>query len=112
MGTKIALYNFVSPKICNKFLIDWQKNFFTDFKTNKINISDSANFGLVEGSADMVGGLIASLTHSTSLTNDYNIYQGFNYGTVKVQLMLAVLLVLAVLNLFNAELEKIAKFIN
>ena len=52
-------------------------------KTLKINISDSANYGLVYGKNDMVGGIIASLTHSTSQENNYNIYQGFNYGVVK-----------------------------
>ena len=52
-------------------------------KTFKTNISDSANYGTVIGSGSTIGGVAASLTHSTSKTNDYNLYQCYNYGTVK-----------------------------
>ena len=52
-------------------------------KTFKTNISDSSNCATVIGKGDTVGGIIASLTHSTSEVNDYNLYQCFNYGLVK-----------------------------
>ena len=54
-------------------------------KTFKTNISDSSNCATVIGRGDTVGGVIASLTHSTSEVNDYNLYQCFNYGLVKGQ---------------------------
>jgi|GEM_PF-6953440 len=50
--------------------------------TYKINISDSANYGRVSANGAYVGGIIAMLTNNTAITNDYNIYQCFNYGQV------------------------------
>ena len=52
-------------------------------KTFKTNISDSSNCATVIGKGDTVGGIIGSLTHSTSEVNDYNLYECFNYGLVK-----------------------------
>ena len=51
--------------------------------TYKINVSDSANYGLVVGKGAYVGGIIAMLTNSTSIKNDYNLYRCFNYGVIK-----------------------------
>ncbi len=52
-------------------------------KTFKTNVSDCANYGVVSGKGSTIGGIVASLTHSTSKVNDYNLYQCYNYGTVK-----------------------------
>ena len=52
-------------------------------KTFKTNISDSANYGYVITTGEMVAGIIGSLTNSTIETNDYNLLKCFNYNTVK-----------------------------
>lgn len=51
--------------------------------TYKINVSDSANYGLVIANGAYAGGIISMLTNSTSTTNDYNLYKCFNYGEVR-----------------------------
>ena len=52
-------------------------------KSYKVNISDSANCASVLGDGSTIGGIIGSLTHSISQTNDYSLVDCFNYGLVK-----------------------------
>ena len=51
--------------------------------TYKINVRDSANYGLVTTTGAYSGGVISMLTNNTSIKNDYNLHECFNYGEVR-----------------------------